>query len=472
MKRKNTNIQALSKKTNFKNENLNPYQYTMSLMNEGYRVGLLNEWEIRNIQKQVLFLLKDLIIRYTKGESSSVTIEIAEKLLASIFYSLDAYTYRLNCPEECITHLKIKDIKNIYEKGIELVKECVEESKTIYERVKRKKLDVPVEVYNTTLNEALSGFFSMYGIVFDAHNTMTSIDYPLVFDDMKVRGVFYIKRYLENLEIETEFCSYFSNKNILSTLINFGRIYKIDYKTTIFNIFELLLNNSLFSILLGRGAYELSISKYEFNILSSNLKDLERTDIINVIDKAMEKMVYEFDINRPEFIDYINRYKIIFIPRVINAVDNNSLFNLVLTDKDDEYIDNSIVFNDGDRMSDDSFRTLIKQIMLCESSVDKINMIKTSVHSMQDFIDLLDGDYLFDNEFISLFNTLNDLEITILGQIVFYEEIRIGEINLTDQTLNKKEVEIKWQKEYIKYIQNLDQNRKESIESKLTLLLK
>ena len=38
-------------------------------------------------------LLNEIIMKYTRGESSSVTIETAEKLLIAIWYTIDAYLF-------------------------------------------------------------------------------------------------------------------------------------------------------------------------------------------------------------------------------------------------------------------------------------------------------------------------------------------------------------------------------------------
>jgi len=59
--------------------------------------------------------------------------------------------------------------------------------------------------YNTTIDESSPIFLKKYNILFEAHNTMASIDYPLAVDDMSLQGVFYIRQYLERLHIESQF---------------------------------------------------------------------------------------------------------------------------------------------------------------------------------------------------------------------------------------------------------------------------
>lgn len=47
---------------------------------------------------------------------------------------------------------------------------------------------------------------------------------PLAIDDIRVQGVYYVKRYLERLHLENRFCRLFGNDEILSLLRNFGRL--------------------------------------------------------------------------------------------------------------------------------------------------------------------------------------------------------------------------------------------------------
>ena len=59
---------------------------------------------------------------------------------------------------------------------------------------------------------------------------MVTIDYPLVFDDMRVRGMTYIKDYLEHLAIETAYCTLFSIEDINRLLYDFGRLCRLVHR--------------------------------------------------------------------------------------------------------------------------------------------------------------------------------------------------------------------------------------------------
>lgn len=49
---------------------------------------------------------------------------------------------------------------------------------------------MPVDAYTLTIDESLPVFMNHYNVIFEAQNTMASIDYPLAIDNMELQGVF------------------------------------------------------------------------------------------------------------------------------------------------------------------------------------------------------------------------------------------------------------------------------------------
>jgi len=447
-------------------ENLDQSQYTLSLLKEGFRAGLINRHLIDRFQKETIFILKDLIMRYTHGESTSVKVETAEEILNSIYYCIDAYMSSFINPEYSISILKEKEIREIYEQGFELIRLCFQDTKTLYNEIVKNKLDVPLVAYNDTIDKALPDFFKQYEavIVFNAHDTMGSIDYPLVFDDMNISGIFYIKQYLEKLEIETKFCSIFDREDTIKVLENYGKAYNIVYTEALINIFEILINNSICSVILGNNANGLIISEFQSKLLKEKLSSLSFFQLSYLVNEAVEKIIETLYIDKSELIDYIHRYKTIFMHRMVNALENSNLNYIIIADSIENCYDSSIVFKEGNRMDNQSFRTIIRRIIECEKTEDKIKIITSNIHSLEDFIDILKADCLFGEEFTDVFNTLSDMELSILGRIVFYEELRVGSLDLSYQIISKRNMETEWQVQYIKFIQGLNNERINSIE--------
>lgn len=442
---------------------LNKNQYIISLFKEAIKIGLMSEHEIIRIQVDIMNLLKDLILRYTKGESTSVTVETSESLLNSILYAIDFYMLKMDNPEAAVMELKEKSIKQIYESGIELIRVCIIDTKKLYGKIKRNKLKLELEPYNTTIEE-ISCFFEEYNIVFGAHNGMGSIDYPLVFDDMTVRGVSYIKNYLEHLEIETEFCRLFSEEEINKILAQYEKMCRLSHNIELINIFEILINNSIFSVLCGNEASQLSITKYQFNKINEKLKRL--THIDELINEAICKVVHELKIKNELLIRYINNYKKLFEKRLISVLENDRLDTFIVVENKEE-IKYTFAFDEGKRMSEGEFNSMVKRIMKVSKIEDKIEIINSNIHSLQDFIDVFNCDCFFGEEFEKVFDAFSDIELTIFVKVVFYEELRNETVDLLSIISNKNEVEAEWQEYFIKFMKGLCRERKDKIEKML-----
>ncbi|MFL0248809.1 DUF6179 domain-containing protein [Clostridium neuense] len=442
---------------------LNKNQYIISIFKEAIKIGLMNENEIIRIQVDIMNLLKDLILRYTKGESTSVTVETSESLINSILYAIDFYMLKMDSPEAAVMELKQKSIRQIYENGIELIRACIIDTKKLYGRIKRNKLRIELEPYNTTIEE-ISCFFEEYNIVFGAHNGMGSIDYPLVFDDMTVRGVSYIKNYLEHLEIETEFCRLFSEEDINKILVGYEKMCRLSHNIELINIFEILINNSIFSVLCGNKARQLNITKYQFNKINEKLKSV--TNIDELINEAVNRVVYDLKIKNKFLIGYIDNYKKLFEKRLISVLENDRLDIFIVVESKEE-VKYTFVFDEGKRMSEGEFNSMVKRIMKVSKIEDKIEIINSNIHSLQDFIDIFNCDCFFGEEFENVFNSFSDIELTIFVKVVFYEELRNEKADLSTIISQKRDVETEWQEYFIKFMEGLCRERVTKIEEML-----
>ncbi|MFC4597814.1 DUF6179 domain-containing protein [Cohnella hongkongensis] len=438
-------------------------QYTISLMNEGLQAGLLTSQDMMRIQNAFMQILQELIKKYTQGESSSVTTETAESILTSIMYAADAYLFSLEEPEKAITHLKTIDVRQIYERGVEKVSQCFEETKQLFKEITANKLEVPVDAYNMTIDESLPVFLRKYGIIFDAHNTMASIDYPLALDDMRLQGVFYMKQYLERLKLETQFCALFDQQELLDLLVHYGRECRFNYRIELFNIYELVLNNAIFSILSGGDADEIRISEGQYKRLEQQLSSLAEPQIRSVISDAMGRLQQELPMDS-QLKEYMDGYEEALARRVANAAKHNSLRTVIITEREKEVKSIVILFNEKDRMSDVQLRRLLHEILACERKEDKVKLILSSFHSFHDYLDMLESDCLYGDEYDALFHEFSDMELAILAKIVFYEELRSETLDLPSILLLENEYPMEWQMRFAQCLRGMSRERLQAVE--------
>ncbi|HYF75409.1 MAG TPA: DUF6179 domain-containing protein [Candidatus Nitrosocosmicus sp.] len=458
------------KHASIKSENLDPNQYTLSLMKEGLRTGLMDRQSIYGVQEQVMQILKGLIAAYTKGESSSVKTETAEGLLNSIYYSVDACVSGFDDPEAGIALLKMGNVKGIYNEGLEIVDSAFKEARLHCRGLVKNKLDVPLEVYNTSVTESLPEFFQNYSIIFGAHDTTCSLDYPLIFDDMNVRGVFYISNYMANLQTETDFCRLFSKADIDKLLTVYGRTCRVDYKEAPVNLFEIVANNSIFSAVSGNSAAELKITRQQYEIIRERLKGRDYGQMGNIIETAVDKLITDLGIGQPGLKDYICRYSRDFVLRVLNAAENDNLCNIAMVYAEGKLPGRRNAFVEADRLNDARFRYLVQRIKSCNTAQEKVSMIMSEVSSVEDYIDILDAGCLFGDEYQTLFAALGDIELAVLAKTLPTDELRSSRPDLSVLEIEENETAGEWQSEYLRFVRGLDGKRKKKVEELIDTL--
>ncbi len=205
---------------------------------DNFLASYLSEEEISGVQAEVMHLLSKEILYYTAGKSSSVPVETAQMLLESILYSITLY---LDSQIEPYAAIKTESFEDIREKGLELVKQKVEEAKQLLREVRETRIPTELIAYNGTIDVALEGFFQLYDPRFEAQSTAAIIDYPLSKDDLSVTGVLYIINYLTQLKKENQFCAKYSRNHIRALLFAHGAKHHLDYREMLVNIPEILL---------------------------------------------------------------------------------------------------------------------------------------------------------------------------------------------------------------------------------------
>lgn len=456
-----------------KNErkNLNQKNFALSVLNEGVRNASISNVEKESFLLQVMNILKDLIMRYTNGQSTSVTVETAENIMRSILYCIDAGLKNLNETEADIEALKSDHINQIYDKGLEIVTACFNESKLIYENIRSSRLKVGLEIYDLTIDEAFPKFFEKYGAVFDAHNTMSSIDYPLLFDDISVSGIFYVRRYLETLDIENEFCNLFPEQEIIKLLTIYGNIYKIDYTKTVTNIFELVMNACFFSVISNGSTQELFISSIQYDILVKKLSEINLLKLNLIINEAINKLISDMNIKGTILSEYIERYKTILETRLKFAIETKSINKIILLEDVIPTTTEQTIFIDRDKMMNEDFSELVDRLISGLDSATKIKIIRSEIYSMEDFIDVLEADCLFGDEYALLFSELSNQELSLLAKIIFSDEMRDDKMDLSKTISVEIDTGILWHEYMLEFLKALKYEQLKSIEEQMNTII-
>ncbi len=213
------------------------------LPSEAFRAELLN-------------LLGEQVLRHNAGQSSSIRVETAEQIFESMLYCIRAYLESDKIspcnssedpppPAENLG-VELPPPKELYRRGLELVKREILSAKAIYREVLKTRVKTGLLAYNATLDGAIPGFFKTYDPDYAAHENgaLTGFpDYPLLRDDRSRGGILYMKAYLEELLLENKFCACCPVNRIRALLFVHGQKHGLDYREVIVNIPELILEH-------------------------------------------------------------------------------------------------------------------------------------------------------------------------------------------------------------------------------------
>lgn len=442
------NNYIINKEDTFENL-LSKEHYFQSLLQVLYSNNFINHKEVENIQLQILDILKETVNYYTKAESYSVKEEVAEQLMLSIYYTIGIFVNDMPTIKERITLIKENPIKYLFSEGEKILKAKVEESKALLKLAQKNKLKIANYAYVDTMNYGIPLFFIDYNIRFASHETPGSIDYPLAIDEMDLVGIEYIYEYLKKINFENKFCLYFDIQEIEALLNGFDK----NSDHMLINIFELVFTNYLGRKLLGRAGMHLEITELDRYYLKSKIEKLKHEELYMLISEEVKKMCNDFSIEDNYFISYLSKTGIKIISQIKESIDLNKLANIFITLNNSK--DNLVKYEDGEAMDDSKFRIITEEIRACKSPDDKIKIIREEIHSLEDLVDVLGSDCIFDDEFIDVFKALDDFEIALLLKYIPNDSAIDREYGI--------EGEKEWHGKLQNYLNDLEEVKKEEI---------
>ena len=439
----NNNI--INKEENMENL-LSKEHFFQSLLQVLYYNDYLNKAEIEGIQFQILDILKENVNYYTKAESCSVKVEVAEQLILSIYYTIGIYLKSKSIMRERIKLIKENKMKELFLKGEKLLRIKVEEGKRLLEHVQKTKLKTGNIAYLDTIDYGIPPFFKEYDIRFSSHEAPGSIDYPLAIDEMDLVGIEYILEYLTKLNYENMFCSNFDNEEIQFLLKGYDK--NCDH--LLINIFELVLTNYLGCVLIGKEGRSLNITEIDRYYLRNKMENLCEDELNIEIGLVAKRICDNFSIEHSSFVNYVSRTAIKIMPEIKRNIVIDKLEKTFITL--DKSSDNYIEYEDGKSMDNSKFKIITEEIRACSEVEDKIRIIKSEICSLKDLADVLGADCIFGDEFFEIFRTLNELDITLL--------LKYLSNNLNTEIDYGTESEKEWKEEFKKYLNSFDATQK------------
>lgn len=423
--------------------------YFLSLLQVLYANELLNKKDMEKVQVQILELLREIVAYYTQDESSSVRVEVAEKIMLSIYYTIGAFLKNTMSIKESINLIIEKDLKDLFRQGEKLLIKKVDACMRKLKYIQVNRLKASNYAYIDTIDYGIDLFFKEYDIRFASHESPGSIDYPLAIDDMKLVGVEYLEAYLDALNIENKFCSYFDISEIESILKSYNK----NSHHMLINIYKFVITNYLGVILIGKGGKSLIITKEEQVYLKNILNRLSEEELKKIFLLALEKLFKELSIEDKGMKNYINKTILKLIPEIKYNIETETLDKAFISIKTEE--EKIIKYKDGESIDNSKFKRITEEIRDCSKVEDKIKIIREELHSLKDLADVLSSYCIFDEEFIYIFKALENFEIALLTK--YLPDTETGDSDYGT------ECEREWHERLVEYIDSLENLRKNEI---------
>ncbi|MBE6052821.1 MAG: hypothetical protein E7212_02750 [Clostridium sartagoforme] len=403
----NKNIEVYSEITN-----INEEYFLKDLLSKCYERGLLEDRYLNKIYNDRLELLKIQLKYYTRDNSSSVMVEVAESVLEGIDYTISVYLKSLKSVNLMIEKLKSITLEEMLKRGNKIIKEKFIVNKELLKYIQKNKINVDNYSYKDTIEYGISVFFKVYNIRFTPHETPGSIDYQLCIDDMNYVGVEYIENYLNTLKLEDEFCHKFDIEEIRKLLKGYNK----DSNFLLINIFEIVLTNSLGLMICDKTLSSINITNKDREIIKEKLNNLSLEEINDNLIVLGSKLCELLDIKNINLIEYINKAVFKISSLIKNALELNRLEELFISFSEED--ENTIKYIDKKKMSNSKFRKITERIRESSLIEEKIELIKNHIKSLEDLIDMLDSECLFNEEFNIYFESLSQFEIVLIFKYI------------------------------------------------------
>ena len=273
--------------------------YFSSLLEQGSVNGLIADVVIERIQLDCLKFLAHKVERFNSGDSSSIRVEKAQDILASIMFTIGLWLKTYNNPDDAIVEIRNVQITELYERGLNRIKTLVTALKTIHSMLRQKLLNTENVFYNATIVDGINGFFKLYYPEYGAHEIHITADYPVYNPVPKLAGIEFIYAYVKALYYENQFCINFSPDDIRRLLLNYHK----GYQGLLINIYEHVLTAAIGCILTGADVHKLILSEDGVARLQRLFSGKSKSKILIIIQRAVHDLGNIFT-----FSDELNLY--------------------------------------------------------------------------------------------------------------------------------------------------------------------
>lgn len=234
-----------------------------SLLEQAMAVGLIAEDRFQEIRRQLYDLLNRQWTEISEGNSSSISMETAQKLTESIVYVIGITLKACPSLETAVRIMNSTPVEQMFDEGIQIIEQKMKALKRRHGRILNRLLETENVFYTSTLKDGMKAFFRLYRPSCDALDIHITLDYPLYAGRPQMQGIELVEQYLTFAEAENSFCTLFDAKRIHELLCGLSK----DYVHTPLNLFEYVLMEAIGLVLCGGNPFDLNLKESDLNTL-------------------------------------------------------------------------------------------------------------------------------------------------------------------------------------------------------------
>jgi hypothetical protein len=280
--------------------------------------GILTREELYAVWEKLWRLLAVRTALYTALDSSSVTVETAQELLASVCFTLRLYLKHSGQSPRLLLNA---DLRELFAQGVKRTEGKLREAGELWQAV---CLDAP-ELESVSMAETLreiGGFFGRYDRYFLAHQIPCTIDYQLCRAVPEtLQGVEFIGEYLRRIRLEIDFLRRFDRKRVIRLLERSCP----DYRELPLNLFEPAAVNALGLALSGGDVFSLSVSDEGCERLSAAFAALTEEKARSLLRVAARRLRPALDLETEAAGAYLEQTAEDLYPRIKAALPAGNL---------------------------------------------------------------------------------------------------------------------------------------------------
>ncbi len=401
--------------------------YLESLLLVALERGIISNTQYEDIILKICFLLSERIKKYTGELTSSVPVKIASNINDSNIWTLGIYLRKFNI-KDSISLLLSEDINRLYNLSKMSLDEFFSKTKLFYKVVfLNNMLDINNYFYKATMREGIEAFFRLYDTSYDALNIHITADYEPYLKRPNLRGVEFIRKYLEYINYENIFCGKFDLDRISNLL---DRIYS-DYRELPINIFESVFIMAIVLEYLDKDIFELEVFDADVDILYNDLYD--RDYYISKLNKSYinlkDRLQFDIDTTR-----YLDKCFDSIINIIVRCSENNSLETLLGLDTN-----RGISYVSSSRMNENKYCELL---LLLENEKDRVTIVRDRVKSFYDIVRIFEDINFTSDELFQIFSDLQIIELMALKKWYNYNYDKFDILDELNRFIYTKDLKV------------------------------